>query len=429
MSWLGRRAPRRSVGGNENPLREAMRSRGGISIKPPAPTDVEDNEADPEKSSLDWLNLNAFGSKAIQGAIDRVRASTLGGAAEPEAKQDGLLMSPRKSAPEGRSESYPSGRKSLGNALRTRGGISRAAPGSDRRPELDELEEPQVTHVETAPAAPVLDRSTTDPLPAVQEEDREEHYSPLMTPKASEQSQPLVEVDEEREEENVEMEKEEAKKEESDKDAEKEDEDTGEDAEESTGEGLEQVEASPCVDETDEPEHRSAEPSNVSEDALKIIAEEEESEKKAIEAVQRKGSDDSQDSTRHVKPQKDSEKTTRLPMPTPLMAATASAKRAEPPPMVVKTEKISQEPPAPPLHQLPAPDAYLSVHTPEVGRLKELREFWGNKTSKGFAGPGLAGSRLSKNEAQATLQRLLIAGGDFDEVRRLRKIIAELEAT
>lgn len=141
---------------------------------------------------------------------------------------------------------------------------------------------------------------------------------------------------------------------------------------------------------------RSAEPSNVSEDALKIIAEEEdcsglegqriqtalhdskESEKKAIEAVQRKGSDDSQDSTRrvdakmppnrssllqlkltfhccvarwlpcarlvrHVKPQKDSEKTTRLPMPTPLMAATASAKRAEPPPMVVKTEKISQD--------------------------------------------------------------------------------------
>ena len=27
------------------------------------------------------------------------------------------------------------------------------------------------------------------------------------------------------------------------------------------------------------------------------------------------------------------------------------------------------------------------------GELEELREFWGNKTSKGFAGPGLAGSR------------------------------------
>ncbi|CAK9054807.1 unnamed protein product [Durusdinium trenchii] len=171
-----------------------------------------DNEADPEKSSLDWLNLNAFGSKAIQGAIDRVRASTLGGAAEPEVAYHVLL------------------------------------PGV------------------------IGDQS-------------------LMSLK------------------NL----------------------------------------------------RSAEPSNVSEDALKIIAEEEdcsglegqriqtalhdskESEKKAIEAVQRKGSDDSQDSTRHVKPQKDSEKTTRLPMPTPLMAATASAKRAEPPPMVVKTEKISQD--------------------------------------------------------------------------------------
>ena len=41
--------------------------------------------------------------------------------------------------------------------------------------------------------------------------------------------------------------------------------------------------------------------------------------------------------------QKDSEKTSRLPMPTALMAATASAKRAEPPPMVVKTQKASQD--------------------------------------------------------------------------------------
>jgi len=62
-------------------------------------------------------------------------------------------------------------------------------------------------------------------------------------------------------------------------------------------------------------------------------------------------------------------------------------------------------------------------------KLKDLQDFWGKK-SKGFAGPSLGGSaRLSKGEAQATLQRLIAAGGavDFDEVRRLRKLIAELE--
>lgn len=62
-------------------------------------------------------------------------------------------------------------------------------------------------------------------------------------------------------------------------------------------------------------------------------------------------------------------------------------------------------------------------------KLKDLQDFWGKK-SVGFAGPALGSNRrLSKGEAQATLQRLIAAGGavDFDEVRRLRKMIAELE--
>lgn len=42
----------------------------------------EDNEDAPPENTLDWLNLNALGSRAIQGAIDRMRASTLGGEAE-----------------------------------------------------------------------------------------------------------------------------------------------------------------------------------------------------------------------------------------------------------------------------------------------------------------------------------------------------------
>ena len=59
-------------------------------------------------------------------------------------------------------------------------------------------------------------------------------------------------------------------------------------------------------------------------------------------------------------------------------------------------------------------------HFGRVGQ--ELREYWGNKASKGFAGPGLNGSRLEKCfkghchrrlsvvEAQAKVQRLLHAG-------------------
>jgi len=66
----------------------------------------------------------------------------------------------------------------------------------------------------------------------------------------------------------------------------------------------------------------------------------------------------------------------------------------------------------------------------EPKKLKaELKEFWG-KNAKGFAGPSIGStSRLSKCEAQATLQRLIAAGSavDYDEVRRLRKMIAELD--
>lgn len=51
------------------------------------PTGRKDNERGPENSTLDWLNLNALGSRAIQGAIDRMRTSTLGGTAgEAEAR-------------------------------------------------------------------------------------------------------------------------------------------------------------------------------------------------------------------------------------------------------------------------------------------------------------------------------------------------------
>ena len=53
----------------------------------------EDNEPVPEKSTLDWLNLNALAPKAIQGAIDRIRHNTLassGDAEVPKRVESGL---------------------------------------------------------------------------------------------------------------------------------------------------------------------------------------------------------------------------------------------------------------------------------------------------------------------------------------------------
>ena len=38
----------------------------------------------PEKSTLDWLNLNALAPKAIQGAIDRIRHNTLASSGDAE---------------------------------------------------------------------------------------------------------------------------------------------------------------------------------------------------------------------------------------------------------------------------------------------------------------------------------------------------------
>jgi len=125
-------------------------------------------------------------------------------------------------------------------------------------------------------------------------------------------------------------------------------------------------------------------------------------------------------------------------LPTPLMAAAASAHAAWAPSRTAEgdehTEDITDDRETnenlsslPPLLAPAPPDRRPDKTTKEVGKLRELKEFWGSKTSKGFAGPELGGTRLSKNEAQASLQRLLAAGGDFDEVRRLRKLIAEVD--
>ncbi|CAE7917883.1 rlmN [Symbiodinium necroappetens] len=197
------------------------RSRGGITIRPPtAPTDIEDNEPVPEKSTLDWLNLNALAPKAIQGAIDRIRHNTLAssGDAEVPKEMDGELLT----SPRGKGTDQSAGsmgyarpaRKSLSSALRARGGISRGVAGTESDPAegpdadapdvpepswpevpLDEAEdtpveaaapvpeeaeeavpeEPQPSESpEAAFAQPTADRTASAPLPVLHEEEEEE---------------------------------------------------------------------------------------------------------------------------------------------------------------------------------------------------------------------------------------------------------------
>lgn len=70
----------------------------------------------------------------------------------------------------------------------------------------------------------------------------------------------------------------------------------------------------------------------------------------------------------------------------------------------------------------------------EPKSVKDVQAFWGKKDrkAKARAGRSKGGSKhnLSKVEAQAQLQRHLTSGSriDWDEVRNLRKIMAEAEA-
>ncbi|CAE7349982.1 DNAJB8 [Symbiodinium sp. CCMP2592] len=408
--------------------------------------DEIDNEPVPEKSTLDWLNLNALAPKAIQGAIDRIRHNTLAssGDAEVPKEMDGeLLTSPRGKGSDQSAGSMAGyarpARKSLSSALRARGGISRQAAagtepesaegptelaadgpsdGASSPPAEVALVEPQPHEAEASPveaAAPTApeEAEEAEAVPEQSEEPSEGAEAAFAQPTADRTaSAPLPVLHEEEEEEStiaaampVQVEQ------------------PDERAVPDALDGLEEAEELP---------DRQEVPAE-----LKESEEVEEVQTDSVVALFGCFIDDHAKDSELQKPKDWQEPTTRLPMPTPLMAATASARRAAPPSVVEapKMEEAQQEPGGKPLL---APEPHLRVQTRDVGKLKEgglpccmqeLREFWGNKSSKGFAGPGLTGSRLSKNEAQATLQRLLIAGGDFDEVRKLRKIIAELDST
>lgn len=108
-----------------------------------------------------------------------------------------------------------------------------------------------------------------------------------------------------------------------------------------------------------------------------------------------------------------------------------SVEAGEPDPFSMYTKPLTQRNLKPSQVTRVAPEAtMIEKHNlkPLPSKVKDLSGFWG-KNAVGFAGPKLGGdSHLSKGEAEAKLQRLITAGGtiDFDEVRRLRKLIAEL---
>eukprot|EP00933_Yihiella_yeosuensis_P071898 TRINITY_DN80143_c0_g1_i1.p1 TRINITY_DN80143_c0_g1~~TRINITY_DN80143_c0_g1_i1.p1 ORF type:complete len:457 (-),score=138.82 TRINITY_DN80143_c0_g1_i1:144-1514(-) len=449
------RASRRSVGGHEQTsLREALRARGGAqkAVDTSAPTDIEDNDRSKrEKGSLDWLDLKAFAPKAIQGVVDKIRAG-----AEAE---DGMIQSVAQSLkrvgdeitgnfPEDTSSSKKNEKKNdkkasggLRSALQARGGINRpsasqgaaatAAPteGSSASSNAEVSAkaanaEPLVSVQEAAEhqkddlaAEEREDQGAPEdsPLPSVTEEDADEieaenndsQLEAVGSSHADKEPQLEVAVEEKEEmaEENVEVQQ----------DGDSDGSAIGEPPQDSSKE-AESKEAQSSVDEKK---------ASISEalpiSSPKASPEENESSKGAVKVVE--GSSDA------PKRKKSSEAGYPKAMP---FVPKAPAADLESHTVIVETsqEEVQKEPgPAKPALLAPAapsrrPDRSSNT---DDGKLRELKEFWGAKSNKGFAGPSLNGSRLSKNEAQATLQRLVAAGGDFDEVRRLRKLIAELD--
>lgn len=377
------RNARRSLGNSEqqSSLREALRARGGARAPSgPAPTDVEDNEPR-EKAHLDWLNLTAFAPKALQSAIERIRA----GDALPAA----LLRANSKEV-QGSSPDPPSadtaparqeikGRASLSgglvgpsdlrSALQARGGLGRRS---------------MTANIFETGAAEVGEDSGSYPGTS-----SDSASAPAAADAAAAGGADL-----------------------------------GDDvacaaAECSGTEAAPLAVLLPALAEGDEQEQQPG----------KELAEAGTSQPQCQGAARQREAD-------HVvrlTPRLDEPPPSREHRLSAVAAAVAAAEKALPPKLVAprSEERPPVEGPAPMPRLAPEPPQLRRADKAgaEVGKLKELREFWGAKTSIGFAGPQLGDTRLSKVEAQATLQRLIAAGGavDFDEVRRLRRLVSEID--
>lgn len=394
------------------------------------------------------------------GAFDRIKAgagAVLAG--EFSTEDHPLSFSPPKRQAEDESASSSeangrmstSGRKStsLRSALQARGGIGRTSVGSREAPEASDAVQEQVSQkldevadeqkadeqIQEFGDQPSLQKALSSPLPAVREDEEED--SPQ-----HDAEEPLRE--------EVETEEEDAAKEPETKPSEdlteEHDECMHEEDSQHREHGDEEVSASPEQAEADtETAETVREAAVLGEDASSA----------AVGGLETASHDrrPSDESVHVVAPETTKTTTTanrcalESAAKSPAQSSFASklaldnASRLPVPPsyvsknldehaVVVQRQAPSAEPEkpsGPPLLAPAPPRRRPDRESQDVGKLKDLQQFWGSKKSKGFAGPELGSSRLSKNEAQATLQRLQAAGGDFDEVRRLRKLIQELD--
>lgn len=382
-------------------LRQALRNRGGgVSINAPAPTDIEDNtrlRKNHAPGGLDWLNIQAFAPSALQNAFEKIRQDAhlpaglkqvWDGVMTDDESPGGTSHNPPSrlrdslgglgSTLSGLGTSTPSPpmapkpvAKSMRSALQARGGYIRANPTPDpeRQPEpaADGAGDGAEPVAPAAHAQSAVDEAETQPSLTT---------SPLVD---SPVLDPVVEDSE---------------------------------APHATLETQAEVEAPVAVDESQEAATDAAGASAASGGA-------------AAGVIGGTSGDDVADV--EVAAEAAGETVGEA------EAADDAAAKAQ---SVLKRRTAT----APEQEQKPLPD-FRAVElkrslttpveqSPQVSSFGEVRNFWGKKSAMGFAGPSAGTtSRLSKNEAQATLQRLMSAGRavDFDEVRRLRKLCDELE--
>jgi len=485
------RAPRRSVGGEgQNSLRDALRARGGARPTQ-APTDVEDNEEPQERGSLDWLNLNAFAPSAMKDAIERLRrggegdesslsfsppkrnqetaakAGQVGGRKHLRASlgaRGGVIRAPPPSAEASSDAAEGSADKPVTTPdeenTETGRGVTKSASASplpsvdeddeERRADVTEAQEPnspsepsETIAVEPTEAEMAVNEAATETTEAVKSG---AEAAEAETAEAVQSGAEAAEA-ETAEAETAEAETAEAETAEAETAAEEAEEAEAEEAEEAEAEAAD-AETKATDDADKEPvAHNSRPTGTVKESECK-----DEDFQDGDQAEKEDGLLAASESATNGVAEKQASKVQQTELaavmktasrvlhkeapqpllPSPLMAAAASAHTTW---AASTTEKMDEEmedreadrPSGPPLLAPAPPTRRPDKTTKEVGKLRELKEFWGTKSSKGFAGPELGGTRLSKNEAQASLQRLLAAGADFDEVRRLRKLIAELD--
>lgn len=424
-----RRTGRHSIGGDgrPNPLREALRNRGGASYSArgpaPAQTDVEDNfrqqeaQNDKPQVGLDWLNLTAFAPQALQSAIDKLRQDAAlkrdGGTTESDTEGPGraarFALQEAAAAAVGATASLPGrlreaagvgaaqaatapasgsrggarpGGNSLRAALQARGGANRA-PAAEPIPEES---------LAVANGVDLASGSSTERACG-------EEASPVASA--------LETVREEAEAEHAE--------------------DTGGDTCEAAATAAEASPAKPAVG---GPQLPAVGVTKADFDAVAASpAASDSAVTDASSAASRRPSDtatatpksDSQATSEQVdqaKPQASSARETSKeskPLTTPRMTKRAAGS------WVTPKEELQVE---------TVKDVTPKAKKEATPSFSEVSKYW-NKRSTGFAGPVMGnGNRLSKVEAQATLQRLLSMGHavDFDEVRRLRKLVKEMES-